>query len=322
MPFRRAFIFAILTGLLLLGSLLHHYQGTAHLQATRPASPLSDITIPEDKHDAFQSTTSALTTAPSQIRAKPTTIQSSLGTPFWAETTESKCGQYVVQNGFWRLTTTNEIVAPESDGPILVACDPSGNLIFAKNNVHVFRGDDPITPLNGVDALSFNAAGGEGRYGRDAAHAYWFTWQDWGIIKNADPETFVAPLETSPYAVDATHVFYLGSLVSSADASTFRSFQNSLYARDKKYVYVLLNDQDVHIVVGADPRSFLPFPSAAINGNSLPSHYGRDKMSIYCDDLRLTEADMLSFIPTSDISATDKNGKYVGCSQQDTTNTP
>jgi len=147
---------------------------------------------------------------------------------------------------------------------------------------------------------------------------YWFTWQDWGTVKEADPGTFAANERTLPFAKDKSHVFYGGNVLANADPDTFVSIPLSLFAKDKNHVYYFGGGFLYPTVVqGADPNTFVPFP--AIRGDAFAnatseSIYGKDDKSIYCTNSILAGADIQSFVPNGDsIGAKDKYNTYWGC---------
>ena len=92
----------------------------------------------------------------------------------------------------------------------MVSSANTGDILdFAKDKTYVFDTQGGI--YAGIDSGSFavlNFSSTSGRYAKDKEHAYWFTWQDWGIVTEADPSTFTTNERVLPFARDKSHVFY------------------------------------------------------------------------------------------------------------------
>jgi len=191
----------------------------------------------------------------------------------------------------------------------LVSYANTGDILdFAKDKNHVFDIEGNI--YNGIDSGSFSVLNlhSSWNYAKDKNHAYWFTWQDWGIIKDADPGSFTIDKKTLPFAKDASHVFYGGHALAQSDQETFALILGSeAFAKDKNQVYFYGNYPFVSIVQGADPNTFGLYKAN--------SRYGKDKTNVFCDFSILSGADVTSFqLQPNDWRAKDNYNTYAGCS--------
>ncbi len=207
-----------------------------------------------------------------------------------------------------------------------------GHALFAKDKAHVYGIDiDPFL-INGADPATFSVLGQDlyttNIYAKDDKHAYWFNWQDWGVINGVDPATFTTNEDTLPYAKDGIHVFYGGDIFSTADPMTFSVFPLSNFAKDRHHVYYNGGGTlPPSPIAGADPNTFLTFPGAydpggGPNGMLDPSAYGKDKDSVICRSSELSGADPNSFRPIGSKGAIDKNNYYSDCGIYDPTLPP
>ena len=141
-------------------------------------------------------------------------------------------------------------------------------------------------------------------YGKDIDHVY-------GILKDeanephtileADPASF--QVLTGRYAKDNNNVFWNSRIVAGADPISITSFGEYPYAKDKNKVYW----RTWAIYPALDPDTFMP----------LANTYVKDAQGVYfvCPGgdcvIIMKEADVATFVATSDYEAEDKNHKYL-----------
>ena len=104
-----------------------------------------------------------------------------------------------------------------------------------------------------------------------------------GALPNADPSTFeilpikgtqaatFAPIE-SEWSRDATHVYFLNSLLPDADPKTFVALSGRL-GKDVSHVYCM-----ERLVLGADPVTFVASTTDAWSGQDKNHRYDCEKI--------------------------------------------
>ena len=116
------------------------------------------------------------------------------------------------------------------------------------------------------DPKTFVSLDNAGNYFKDSTYVYKSTWQDFYIVKGADPSTFTlrpdleqkAPgkdPQAETFASDKAHVFYASNIIPSADPLTFKRFPGSRYAYDSTNVFYL-STSGAMLIKNADLHTF------------------------------------------------------------------
>lgn len=162
---------------------------------------------------------------------------------------------------------------------------------YAKDKYYVYDGDAKmILYKNGfivgkIDPETFSVFGGY--YFEDKNGIYWGNDLIGGAVP--DKATFVAindkyAKENYAYAKDKNHVYFLGSVLDSADPKTFTIIEDN-YTKDINHIYT-----DHSIIQGADLETF-----SVIN-----SEYSKDKNNVYDYGEIVLGADPKTFIVPKD----------------------
>jgi hypothetical protein len=156
-------------------------------------------------------------------------------------------------------------------------------------------------PIAGSDGKTFELI--SEYYAKDSKRYYYCTPIDGEYaIRPVDChyESFV--VIDHPYAKDKTSVYYEGDQLAEVESSTFE-FISSGYAKDSQHVYF----RNLK-VEKADPSTFSAFIE---NENSLgETVYAKDKLGIFINDKRFSEADIATFKILNEKYTIDKNGVY------------
>ena len=171
-------------------------------------------------------------------------------------------------------------------GDILEAADPDTfRLIegyedwYATDGSHVFIRGFEKDELDPKSLVIINQ-----NYAKDS-DTVWLTlrFDPAGVIPNADPRTFeilpikgtqagtFAPIE-SEWSRDATHVYFLNSLLPDADPKTFVALSGRL-GKDISHVYCM-----ERLVLGADPVTFVASTTDAWSGQDKNHRYDCEKI--------------------------------------------
>ena len=166
-------------------------------------------------------------------------------------------------------------------GDILEAADPDTfRLIdgyedwYATDDAHVFIRGFAVDELDPESLVIINQ-----NYVKDL-DTVWLTlrFDPAGVIPDADPNTFevlpikgtqagtFAPIE-SEWSRDATHVYFLGSLLPDADPETFSALSGR-FGKDVSHVYCM-----ERLVPGADPATFVASTTDAWSGQDKHHKY-------------------------------------------------
>jgi hypothetical protein len=171
-------------------------------------------------------------------------------------------------------------------GDILEAADPDTfRLIegyedwYATDSAHVFIRGFVVDELDPKSLVIINQ-----NYAKDL-DTVWLTlrFDPAGVIPNADPRTFeilpikgtqaatFAPIE-SEWSRDATHVYFLNSLLPDADPKTFVALSGRL-GKDVSHVYCM-----ERLILGADPVTFVASTTDAWSGQDKNHRYDCEKI--------------------------------------------
>jgi hypothetical protein len=171
-------------------------------------------------------------------------------------------------------------------GDILEAADPhTFRLIdgyenwYATDSAHVYIRGFAVDKLDPKSLVVINQS-----YAKDV-DTVWLTlrFDPAGALPNADPSTFeilpikgtqagtFAPIE-SEWSRDATHVYFLNSLLPDADPKTFSALSGRL-GKDISHVYCM-----ERLVQGADPLTFVASTTDAWSGQDKNHKYDCEKI--------------------------------------------
>lgn len=171
-------------------------------------------------------------------------------------------------------------------GDILKAADPKTFTLiegyddwYATDSAHVFVRGFAVDELDPKSLVVINQ-----NYAKDS-DTVWLTlpFDPAGVIPNADPRTFeilpikgtqadtFAPIE-SEWSRDATHVYFLDSLLPDADPKTFAALSGRL-GKDSSHVYCM-----ERLVQGADPVTFVASTTDAWLGQDKNHKYDCEKI--------------------------------------------
>jgi DKNYY family len=172
------------------------------------------------------------------------------------------------------------------DGDILKAADPNTfKLIegyedwYTTDSAHVFIRGFAVDELDPKSLVIINQ-----NYAKDV-DTVWLTlrFDPAGALPNAEPSTFemlpikgtqaatFAPIE-SEWSRDATHVYFLNSLLPNADPKTFVALSGRL-GKDSSHVYCM-----ERLVRGADPATFVASATDAWSGQDKNHRYDCEKI--------------------------------------------
>ncbi|MBC7836769.1 DKNYY domain-containing protein [Acetobacteraceae bacterium] len=128
-----------------------------------------------------------------------------------------------------------------------------------KNNLYASFDTDSFSLMSNtygtlaIDATTFEALGGG--YYKDKNKVYQETWQDFSVVKDADPNS-IRYDSNSDIAKDASHVYLYGRLIVNADPASFAVVYPNEYYKDKNYVWETGLNLTTRILEGADPLTF------------------------------------------------------------------